>query len=370
MLGKLAASAAHDLNNLLTIIQIHAANVEDASSSGADCVEAGRQIGLTCRRGADLVRRILVFSKGSDDLFEDVVLDSLLADVVALVEPLVRTSRKLELEIIGVPGITIHGNAGGIGQIFLNLLINAAEAPGQGGTVTLRCERLQSNAPESAEIGHGVCVSVLDQSGGIPSEVMANIFDPGFTTKSGGTGMGLAIVSDWVTKHHGKISVQPTAGKGTEIRVCFPLPHSPDGVGEAAPQLEKHLLAPLVLVVEDDDLIRSFGAQILIRADFRVLEAASAEEALAHWKNHRDEIALLFTDIVLGVSMSGTQLAERLQRDRPDLKVIYTSGYFAPDSLEAPLSPANFLAKPYHPHRLIEMARLACGRDLQVAQVQ
>lgn len=367
LLGKLAASSAHDLNNLLTIIQIHAANLEDESLSRTDSVEAGRQIGLTCRRGADLVRRILLFSKGRDDLMEDVALDDLLADVIALVEPLTRTSHKIELEVLGEPEFILRGNAGGLGQIFLNLLINAAESPAKSGTITVRCERVD-HPPDCPEMSHAIRVSVMDHGGGIATDIQPKVFDAGFTTKASGSGMGLAIVKEWVEKHQGKIVIHSTDGKGTEMCVYFPLSPVPGDTGGLGAGQNFSMLAPLVLVVEDDAVIRSLGAQILIRADFRVLEAGNASEALLLWEAHKDEISLLFTDIVLSPDMSGTQLAERLRRERPELKIIFTSGYFAPDGLDDPVSDGNFLAKPYHPHKLIEMAKLACGRDRRVAR--
>lgn len=367
VLGKLAASTAHDLNNLLTIIQIHAANIEDASTSKTDGMESARQIGLVCRRGADLMRRILLFSSGRDDVFEEIDLDPVLADVVALVEPFMRASRKLELRVAGDVGIRIYGNAGGLAQIFLNLLINAAEAPRPGGAVTISCNRVLAATAKLPGASDAVCVRVTDEGGGIPPEILDRVCEAGFTTKPDGSGMGLAIVNDWVSKHHGRIAIQSHEGSGTEICVYFPLSGPPNAVPETALPGAECDLPPLMLVVEDDPLIRRLGAQILIRADFRVIEAGTAEEALSIWDKHRDEIALLFTDIVLGGDMGGTQLARRLREDRPELKLIFTSGYYSPDRLEEPASSTNFLAKPYHPHKLIEMAKQACGKDRRVA---
>ena len=365
LLGKLAACTAHDLNNLLTIIQIHASNVEEESTSPSDRMESGRQISSACRRCADLVRRILLFSKGRTDAFKTVAVDELLPELTALMEPLLRRSRTVDLDIAKGSDLTIHGNLSGLDQIFINLLLNAAEAVDGDGSITVRCERV-TNDKLTGSSRQLVKVSIRDSGPGIPKDIQERIFEPSFTTKENGNGVGLAIVRDWVDRHNGWITIDSTLGEGTEFCVWFPANEEIPTLSHGAPPAKDPSASPLVLLVEDDSLIRNLGSQILIRSDFRVIEAASAEEAVILWERHRADIALLFTDIVLP-QMDGRALAQRLRQDRPDLPVLFTSGYFSADGGDDLVSSANFLPKPYHPHKLIEMAKSACGTDRRAA---
>ncbi len=361
LLGKLAACTAHDLNNLLTIIQIHASNVEAASTSPPDCVESGRQISSACRRCAELVRRILLFSKGRSDAFKPVAVDDLLPELTALMEPLLRRSRSVDLHFPKGGNLTIHGNLGGLEQIFINLLLNAAEAMDGDGSITVRCERV-SDGLLTGSNQQFVKVSIRDCGPGIPKDIQERIFESSFTTKENGNGVGLAIVRDWVERHNGWITIDSNLGEGTEFCVWFPAIEEVPSLSPGATPAKNPAAFPLVLMVEDDSLIRKLGAQILNGADFRVIEVESAEEALAVWERHHADIAMLFTDIVLG-QMDGRALAKRLRQDRSDLPLMFTSGYFSMLGGHDLVSSANFLPKPYHPHKLIEMAKSACGLD-------
>lgn len=362
LLGKLATSTAHDLNNLLTIVQIHASIVEDTSTSNEDRIQSGKQISQACQRCADMVKRILMFSKGHSETFEPLQVDVILSDVITLIDPLLRGCVTVNFEVPEAEDMSIYGNIGGLEQIFINLILNAAEAMETPGTITLRCEKLTGQD----KIG----VTVSDTGSGMDPEIQKRMFEPNFTTKERGSGMGLAIVQDWITYHKGSISVNTTPGQGTTFFISFPTAREQTALPSATPAMATKSAQPLVLVVEDDPLIRNLGAQILVRADFRVFEAENAESAIALWEKHQNEIALLFTDIVLGNLMNGRQLAERLHQDKPSLPVIFTSGYFSPDTEDTDISPRNFLPKPYHPHKLIEMAKSACGTDRRVARNQ
>jgi CheY-like chemotaxis protein len=214
----------------------------------------------------------------------------------------------------------------------------------------------------NARAGRFVCLGVADTGAGIPPEVLPRIFEPFFTTKDvgRGTGLGLATVYGVVEQHNGWIHVTSEVGVGTVFRVY--LPWQPGGAtGSGGDTAAGHATVAgkdrMVLLVEDENSVRSLARRVLVDHGFRVVEAATGPEALDVWARHRDEVALLMTDIVLPDGMTGLELARRLLADKPELRVIYASGYNPQVAgrgvaLEAGV---NFLPKPYDPDALLRI---------------
>jgi len=244
----------------------------------------------------------------------------------------------------------------------LNLAVNARDAMPRGGQLGVRISIMDVNEdhvrrhPE-ARVGTFVCVSKSDTGCGIPPENLSRIFEPFFTTKEigKGTGLGLATVYGIVKQHQGWIEVSSVVGKGTTFRIFIPY------VGVQQPETEKPTTQILVrggsetiLLVEDEKPVRELVARVLEKHGYKILQAGTGAEALGVWEQHKNEIALLLTDLVMPDNMNGRELAETLWQRQPDLKVIFTSGYSADIvgkdfKLE---SDTNFLQKPYHPQIL------------------
>jgi two-component system, cell cycle sensor histidine kinase and response regulator CckA len=239
-------------------------------------------------------------------------------------------------------------------QVVMNLAVNARDAMPGGGKLTLataavRIDRADSADPD-AYPGHFVKLTVADTGSGIPPEVLPHIFEPFFTTKDvgRGAGLGLATVFSIVQQHRGWISVSTELRRGARFEIFLPA-----SVAKPRPaERPRHAIVggrETILLVEDEPGVRRIATQALEGYGYRVLGAGSEPEALTIWAAHCDDIALLFTDLIMPEGMSGQQLAGILRQRRPDLKVVFTSGYsheFAGGD-GALREGANFLQKPY-----------------------
>jgi len=244
----------------------------------------------------------------------------------------------------------------------LNLAVNARDAMPKGGLLAIKVSGLEVNAqhllehPE-ARTGNFVCLSVTDTGCGIPPQNLRRIFDPFFTTKGvgKGTGLGLATVYGIVNQHQGWIEVESEPGSGATFRVFLPQSAEPaKAPGDTPAQPAIRGGKETILVVEDEAPLRQLVCDLLSRHGYHVLHAESGVKALQVWRDSKDRIDLLLTDLVMPDQMNGRELAEKLWVDRPRLKVIFTSGY----SQEVVGKDfvlrrgLNYLQKPYHPQKL------------------
>ena len=219
----------------------------------------------------------------------------------------------------------------GIDQVLLNLAVNARDAMPSGGQLAI--ETFAVEWPETRREGAFAGVRVMDTGGGIAPDVVPRVFEPFFTTKDvgKGTGFGLATVYSIIQQHNGWINVESRLGTGTVFTFFFP----PIGDGRASGRAASGDAGRCpadgeqILVVEDERPLRLLVTNVLMQSGYTVLEAPSGIAALEVWARHRHEIQLLLTDVVMPDGMGGLELAQRLRRDRPDLRVIYTSGYSA-----------------------------------------
>jgi CheY-like chemotaxis protein len=213
-----------------------------------------------------------------------------------------------------------------------------------------------------ARVGRFVCVSNTDTGCGIPPENLQRIFEPFFTTKEvgKGTGLGLATVYGIVKQHQGWIEVESTVGKGTTFRIYIPY------VGSTQAETEKPTTqinirggTETILLVEDERAVRELVARVLQKYGYKILPVGNGVEALEIWNQHKNEISLLFTDLVMPDNMNGRELAEKLWAEQPGLKVIFTSGYSSDIvGKDFKLEPGlNYLQKPYQPQALAVAVR-------------
>jgi two-component system cell cycle sensor histidine kinase/response regulator CckA len=268
----------------------------------------------------------------------------------------------------GLP--SVQGDPGMIEQVVMNLAVNARDAMPGGGTLTIGIEPMAIDATYAerrpdARPGYFLRLRVADTGMGMDSATLGRIFEPFFTTKEvgKGTGLGLATVYGIVNQHQGWVEVESELGKGAVFRVFLP---RSDAVAAGPAEDPTSASLPrggseVILVVEDETPLRDLVCQYLARCGYRILQAETGAKALELWAAHRNEIDLVLTDLVMPDRMNGRQLAERLQADRPEVKVLFTSGYSAEIvGKDFVLRPGlNYLQKPFQPQRLAAIVR-AC----------
>ncbi|HXY70568.1 MAG TPA: PAS domain S-box protein [Gemmatimonadales bacterium] len=337
--GRLAGGVAHDFNNLLQamlgLTQLERLRGGDPAAS----TERLQEMEELLHRGAQLTQQLLLFSRREEPKAERFDLNDGIRDSAKLLQRLLRADVTLAFDLAPDP-LPVEADRGQIGQVCMNLAVNAADAMPEGGTLTVRSGREDDD----------VWFSVTDTGHGIPESIRDHIFEPFFTTKGGqsGTGLGLAVVHGIVTQHGGEVDVQSTVGKGTTFRVL--LPRRADASDGAAPATAAGGALPRgdgqrVLLVEDNDAVRRAFERLLLRLGYDVRAVASAEEAEA--LPMPQPIALLLTDMVLP-GVSGAVLAARLRERWPTLRVIFMSGYTEDEVLrkKAALGEERFLQKP------------------------
>jgi PAS domain S-box-containing protein len=365
-IGRLAGGVAHDFNNILQVITMQVEMTPAAEKLSPDVAESLREIRAAAERAANLTRQLLLFSRQQVMQKQDVDLNEVVTNLSKMLHRIIGEDVQLQLSLHPAPLFT-HADAGMLDQVLLNLAVNARDAMPGGGRLLVATHEIELDEeharlyPEAVP-GRYACLNVSDSGIGIPPDVMPRIFDPFFTTKEAGkgTGLGLATVFGIVKQHGGWIKVQSTPGLGTHFQIFLPACATPPVETTGAAIRQK---APggteTILLAEDDPALRPLTRTLLERHGYRVLEAASGVEAIKIWRDHRQEVALLLSDIVMPGGLSGQQLARLLREQNPQLKIIYTSGYsaeIAGHELEL-RSGENFVSKPFSPNRLLETIR-------------
>lgn len=372
-IGQLAGGVAHDFNNLLTVIQGNLAIAGHSPTIKAEDSDLLREALQASHMAAQLIRQLLMF--GRRQLIEPVELDisNVLKELSGLLERTLGETVEIVLQLAGdLP--PVRADRSMIDQIVLNLAVNARDAMPGGGRLTLatglvELDKEQAAGHSGARSGIYVVIRVQDSGTGISPEHLEHIFEPFFTTKEvgRGTGLGLASVYGIVKQHEGFMLVTSKPGQGSTFEVLLPaLTASSPSPATQVTMLASSAHAPeattptdganTILLVEDDERVRSLITRILTRAGHRVLGADSGPAALRVWQQHREEIQLLLTDLVMPGNLSGRQLARVLRADRPDLRVLLTSGYsreelaHSDDEVEG----VHFLPKPYVPQQVLD----------------
>lgn len=332
--GQLAGGIAHDFNNLLTAIQgyaeLLAASLPDADQRRADAEE----IKHAAKRAATLTRQLLAFSR--KQILVPQVLR--LGDVVAEVVPMLRRliSESIDLQTITNDGGRVKADAGQIEQVLVNLTVNARDAMSNGGRLTIETADVSldehfARQHASARPGPHVVLAVSDTGHGMDTVTQSRLFEPFFTTKpkGQGTGLGLATVYGIVKQSGGHIWVHSEVGRGSTFKIYLPQTDEPLQAAPRQPTAVKDVRgteAILILIVEDDDIVRSFVEKVLSRLGYTVHAIADPARAIEFARVHHATIDLLLTDVVLP-GMSGLALAAELFHQHPESKVLYMSGY-------------------------------------------
>ena len=330
--GRLAGGIAHDFNNLLTVIigsgEVALATMDDSSEERADVQE----MVTAGQRAAEMTRQLLAFSRRQVLEPRDIDLNVTIAKTRNMLRRLIGEDIALVTDTDPDLGI-IHVDPGQLEQVIMNLALNARDAMPNGGTITLATSNEAINREfmsrhPGAKAGAYVRLSVRDTGAGIKHEDLTHIFEPFFTTKPGGegTGLGLAIVHGIVEQSGGYLAVSTRLGEGTTFDVYLP---RVDDV--ASPSITASQTGPMrgsetVLVVEDNQSVRTLTSRILRNLGYTVLEAASGAEALSIAKGYVEQIDLIVSDVVMP-HMSGRAMMDAMQMIRPGVKVLFVSGY-------------------------------------------
>jgi PAS domain S-box-containing protein len=365
-IGQLAGGVAHDFNNILAVIQIQSELLKADGNLSPAQLDFAEEIGAAIQRAAALTRQLLLFSRKQTIQPRDLDLNQSINDMTKMLRRVLGENIQMQFRF-AMQSLFIHADAGMMDQVLMNLAVNARDAMPKGGRLVIETSAVEfdeSVRPQSADARPGsfVCLSVGDTGCGIPLENLPRIFEPFFTTKDIGkaTGLGLATVFGIVQQHRGWIYVYSEVGRGTTFRIYFPR------LAKMSPQKpEQPTLTSTrggdetILFVEDDASLRASVRKILSRLGYRVLEAINGLEALEVWKQNRDGIHLLLTDLIMPGGMTGKDLGERLLKENPRLKVIYASGYSAEiDAKDFPLEEGvNFLTKPFQAQKLAQIIR-------------
>ena len=362
--GQLAAGVAHDFNNLLTVIDGYTGLLllrEDLPPSVREDV---RKIAHASESASALTRKLLAFSRKQVLQPRPVRLNE---HVLALQDMLTRLiGERVELRFELGPGApTVLGDPSGLEQVILNLALNARDAMPSGGVVTIGTAIRSVGAAEpgrsrEARPGRFLELSVSDTGNGMPDDVKARIFEPFFTTKEPGkgTGLGLSTVMAIVRQHGGWIEVRSQPGEGALFAAYFPLTESRDlPAGTPAAPLEPDGRPLTVLLVEDEESVRSFARIVLQRAGYRGFEAENGDAALELWRRSGGGFGLVLTDMIMPGTLSGGTLAAELRKEQPGLPILFMSGYSAELVGNDLVTEAVFLPKPFSPGALLAKVR-------------
>ncbi len=365
-IGKLAGGVAHDFNNQLTVILSYA----DLALGRLGLQDTGRQelaeIAAAARRAATLTHQLLAFSRKQVLEIRPVDLNQIVTGLAPMLQRVLGEDISLQLTLAPDLGMT-RADPGQLDQVFINLVVNARDAMPTGGSLAIETANVtfdDARVARHADVTPGpyVLLAVTDTGCGMDAATRQRVFEPFFTTKERGkgTGLGLSSVYGIVKQSGGHIWVYSEPGRGTTFKIFLPRTQDTATALDVAPPP----LAPLpegretILLVEDETPVRTLTTQILREAGYTVMAANGAEQALRIAQDHAGPIHLLLTDIILP-GTRGTELARAIVAQRPDLRVLFMSGYADDAVLQHGVldSGSRFIGKPYTVHGLIRKVR-------------
>ncbi|HXV85280.1 MAG TPA: PAS domain S-box protein, partial [Gemmatimonadales bacterium] len=366
--GRLAGGVAHDFNNVLTAVFGYVDLLKEQFAAGSPQREDLDEIRKAADRAAGLTRQLLAFSR--QQVLEPVVMNpnSLIEDLEKMLRRVIGEDVQLSLRLAPKAG-NVRVDPGQLQQVLLNLVVNARDAMPTGGTISITTAGadlpdVYGTPPQEVKSGPYIKLEVTDSGMGMSPETRTRIFEPFFTTKEKGkgTGLGLSTVYGIVKQSEGYIWVDSAEGRGTTFSVFLPRVDAPPQAPPARPTLATLAGTETVLLVEDDNLLRPLARNILATLGYTVLVAGNAHDAEGLAAGHQGPIHLLLTDVVMP-GVSGADLAKRMKLARPDIRVLFMSGYLddaiAQHGVLTPGTP--FLHKPFSPQDLAKKVREVLG---------
>ncbi|MFN7964709.1 MAG: ATP-binding protein [Acidobacteriota bacterium] len=353
-IGRLAGGVAHDFNNLLTVIigAAEAATLRQIPNS--ETARALESIRKAAERAATLTSQLLAFAR--KQRIERRVVD--LQTIVDDTEPMLRRLIGEHIELVIAHNGSepmIEADPVQLQQILVNLALNARDAMPDGGRLEIVTARVRAQMPDS------VTLTVRDSGVGIDPDTLAHLFEPFFTTKEvgRGTGLGLATCYGIVKQTGGSIEVESSRGRGTAFHISFPHANAKAAVEKPEPHvdsLQAGLRPATVLLAEDEPMVREFAVSVLHSAGLQVLPAADGREALALASRHPGTIDVVLTDVVMP-RLGGKSLVSQLREQRPEVKVLFMSGYAPEDPAHGETSGSPLISKPFTAVQLISAVR-------------
>jgi nitrogen-specific signal transduction histidine kinase/ActR/RegA family two-component response regulator len=370
-IGQLAGGVAHDFNNLLAVIRGNTELVlmNDSQLPGAlnECL---RQVVAAADRAANLTRQLLAFSRKQVMQSKPLDLNEVIGNFTKMLQRII--GEDILLQCSYAPNLPlVRADVGMLEQVLVNLVVNARDAMPKGGRLLISTESVSFDAEHAkahpqTRAGRFLLLAVSDTGTGIAPGHLGHIFEPFFTTKEvgKGTGLGLATVYGIVTQHEGWVEVSSELGAGATFRIFLPATEATAPAPPPAPSRAKPVGgSETLLLVEDDEAVRSLTRRLLESFGYRIIEAGSGPQALEITRDGSGEIDLLLTDVIMPEGINGRELAERLVARRPELKVIFMSGYSGDAAAKGTSflqrHDTRFLQKPCHWQDLLQAIRQA-----------
>jgi signal transduction histidine kinase/CheY-like chemotaxis protein len=361
-IGRLAGGIAHDLNNVLTPLLIAVQLLKDKLLDD-DTQKLLVSLDTNVQRGAQLLKQLLVYSRGTTGEHRQVQLDQLAREIGLMIQE--TFPKSITIEICCPAGLwQVNGDPTQLCQVLLNLCVNARDAMPNGGKLTIRLTNVTLDQTHvrlsvGARYGPYVMVKVSDTGVGIPKEIQAQIFEPFFSTKPAakGTGLGLSICSNIVKGHGGFINVSSKQGEGASFMVYLPAQRTSaaDGDPVPPPQPLPRGSGELVLAIDDEETIREAAKEILESEGYRVITAPNGAEGVRLYHQHRFEVAVVFIDMDMPV-LDGASAISLLKSINPELKIVGVSGLATDDTESCALQAGaqRFIPKPYSAEFLVQ----------------
>jgi PAS domain S-box-containing protein len=362
-IGQLAGGVAHDFNNLLAAAKMQLGLLQMNPGHDEDTREALQELDAAMGRAGKLTRQLLAFSRRSVMTITRLDLNQVVRNLLVMLKRLIgeRVDLRFEERLLRS---RVAADEGMMEQVLLNLVVNARDAMPNGGPVTITTTEESISEENTAAHPHRrpgtfVVLQVADAGCGMDEETLKRIFEPFFTTTEAGkgTGLGLATVHGIIAQHQGWVEVDSAVGRGTTFRIYLPAVAGPAGTenpGPPAPPIRRG--GETILLVEDDKVLRQAAAQTLRRLGYRVHEAANGPAALEQWQRHGSQVQLLLTDQAMPGGMTGLELADQLQKKKPGMKVIVSSGHVA-FNVQGARPGITLLPKPFELAALAEAVR-------------
>ncbi|MGZ8707565.1 MAG: response regulator [Gaiellaceae bacterium] len=361
--GQLAGGIAHDFNNLLTVISGYSDLALDGLESGGDAVRGNiEEIRRAADRAALLTHQLLAFSRRQVLLKEQLDLNEIVSEYVPMLTRLLGEQLTVQVELDPELGFVL-GDRGQLGQVIINLAVNARDAMPEGGTLILRTRQQDGDHPSAV-------VEVVDSGTGMDEHAQKHLFEPFFTTKGvgKGTGLGLATVLGIVEQSGGTVFVETSRGFGSTFTITLPCVEGAESLTSVALGTPDRGGSERIIFVEDDPFLREMVARLLEVRGYEVTVASTPGEALALAKGNSFD--LLVTDVVMP-EMNGRQLAERIAADLPDVRMLFVSGYSEDELLARDVIDKHlrFLPKPFSVEQLAREVRIALDAPDQAPMI-
>lgn len=362
-----AGGVAHDFNNLLMGMTGPLSLLRRDLPEGSDAARQAKRVATTAENLARLTGQLLAVARGVHSEPRPVSLRGIVEDNLPLLHGLVGTRLGIDLRITDTPA-RVHADRAQLDQVLLNLAQNACEAMGRSGSLSITVDTVDRPEPFECErtgthpAGGYVRLIVEDTGQGMDEGTQRSVFDPYFSTKADGSGLGLAAVLGIVRRHGGAIALESAPGRGTRIEVLFPRCDDEE-IGEPAPPASDAALTSIqrVLLVDDHDMVRDVAAELLAMLGCEVVQASSGEEALELYRERERPYDLVLLDVSMP-GMTGVEAHEALAKIDPDVRVVLTSGHaerLVRQEVEHGMRIAGFIQKPYTLERLREALDLA-----------